>query len=272
VRSLENKTENDDGRGQIRALVVTVWVVVTLVAFPGVGSAQDFVESSATVGRDILFLEMSVGGDRTAASGVTASGFATPLLLSYGVGDHWELRFETDGYLRAKEVDGEAVLLDDEGMSDLSVGVKWHTHDGAAGTAMPSVGWLLHADLAVGSEVFRGHGGRLSLRAVAEWELPYGIAVGVMPGVVHDVDGPGRFFTGMLGAYAAKSWTERFWTFAELAAEQLAAADRGGSVVTYNGGAAFLLGPNVQLDAVVGVGANANAADFAWTVKLAMLW
>jgi hypothetical protein len=107
---------------------------------------------------------------------------------------------------------------------------------------------------------------------VGEWEFPHGIAAGVMPGAFVDADDGGRFAAGMFGAFLAKSWTDAFWTFGELAVEQLAPVERGGNVVSYNFGAAHMIGEAVQLDAVLGIGANDNAPDFVWTFKLAALW
>jgi hypothetical protein len=243
-----------------------------LLAVPRDGLAQDFVEASTTVGSGVLLSELSLSTDRTTLGGVTYSGIATPTLLAYGLAETWELRFESTGYVRAKEAMGDLVLADEAGFFDLSVGVAWHTHDGEPGTAIPSIGWLLHADVAVGSATFRGTGIRPSLRAVGEWEFPHGIAAGVMPGVFVDADDGSRFAAGMFGAFLAKSWTDAFWTFGELAVEQLASVEHGGKVVSYNFGAAHMIGEAVQVDAVIGVGANENAPDVVWTFKLAALW
>ncbi len=251
---------------------VAACLTAMLLATPHDGSAQDFVEASTTVGSGVLFSEMSFSTDRTKLDGMTYSGTATPTLLVYGFAETWELRFESNGYVRAKESMGDLVLADEAGFFDLSVGVAWHTHDGKPGTAIPSIGWLLHADIAVGSATFSGTGIRPSLRAVGEWEFPHGIAAGVMPGVFVDADDSGRFAAGMFGAFLAKSWTDAFWTFGELAVEQLATVERGGNVVSYNFGAAHMIGEAVQLDAVLGIGANDNAPDVVWTFKLAALW
>ncbi len=251
---------------------VAACLTAMLLATPHDGSAQDFVEASTTVGSGVFFSEMSFSTDRTKVGEVTYSGTATPTLLVYGFAETWELRFEGDGFVRAKESISGLVLANETGFSDLSVGVAWHTHDGTPGTAIPSIGWLLHADVAVGSATFRGNGIRPSLRAVGEWELPHGIAAGVMPGVIVDGDDSGRFVAGMFGAFLAKSWTDAFWTFGELAVQQLAPVERGGNVASYNFGAAHMIGEAVQIDAVLGIGANDNAADVVWTFKLAALW
>lgn len=256
----------------IRVPAVAAWLIAMLLAIPSDGLAQDFVEGSATIGSGTFFAEMSYSAERTQLGGATYVGSATPTLLAYGFADDWELRFETAFYVRTKATMGDLLLADDAGFSDVSVGVKWHTHDGEPGSAIPSVGWLLHADLPVGSAAFRGREIRPSLRAVGEWELPHGIAAGVMPGVIVDADDTGQFVAGMFGAFLARSWTDKFWTFGEIAVEQLTAADRGGNVVMYNLGAAHMIGEAVQVDVVIGIGGNDNAPDVVWTFKLAALW
>ena len=128
----------------------------------------DFVESSSTVGKGVIQLETSVAFERTEQGPLTAETLNTPTLVRVGFHSEWEARLETGGAVRA-EVEDEVTRASatDEGLSDVSVGVKWHTHDGEPGTPRPAIGWLLHADLDVGSSEFRGDGTRPSLRMSA---------------------------------------------------------------------------------------------------------
>lgn len=228
----------------------------------------DYVESSDVVGRGRVQIETSALYERNRAAGVKDRVVSTPTLLRVGAGDAWELRVETDGRMVLHSTDtATGAKSTQTGYADASLGVKWHVHD-AAGTR-PSVGILAHVDLDSGSKAFRGDGLRPSLRASAEWELPHDLALGVMPGIAYDKDAAGERFVGAsFGIVLGKAWTERFRTFVEIAAPQIARSKHGGSVVTLDLGAAYLLSDSLQVDTALLRGLNDNTADIAWTIGL----
>ncbi len=232
----------------------------------------DFVESSDTVGKNHFQVETSISQEMNRANGSKSSSLTSPSLMRYGFSKAWELRFETDGGNITKEENG-AGTLKEEGFSDISLGFKWHTYDGDAGSLSPSLGWLFHLDISSGSDEFRGHGARPSVRGVAEWEFPYDLSLGVMPGVIYDVDQEDkRFIGGIIGLVVGKSWTDNFRTFLEVAGQQLTSKKHGGNVITYDAGAAYLLRANLQVDTAASIGATNDTPDFSWTVGVSMLY
>jgi hypothetical protein len=228
----------------------------------------DFVESSNVVGDKHFQVETSVVIDRNEADGYKDRTISTPTLLRFGIGQAWELRFETDGRTVARsEETATGISNTTTGYADVSAGAKWHVMDESG--SMPSIGLLGHVDVDSGSTAFRGNGVRPSLRAVAEWELPNDMGLGVMPGVIYDKNANDeRFWGGILGVVLGKSWTERCRTFAEVAAAQIAHAQDGGSVVTFDVGASYLLSNSWQVDTAFYKGLNKNTADLAWTIGL----
>jgi hypothetical protein len=228
----------------------------------------DFVESSITVGKGRFQIETSIEFERDRSGGPLQQTRTTPTLLRFGVADDWELRFETDGRVHTRVDDpssGGAVF--DRGWSDISLGLKQHVSSGDEGSGRPSMGWLVHADLATGSDGFKGHGVRPSLRAVFEWDTPTPYSFGIMPGLIYDsTDAGKRFLGGILAVVADRQWTEGFRTFVELAGQRIAQKKYGGSIITYDVGAAWLLTDTMQLDTAFNWGANARSPDFAWTV------
>ncbi|MGH6647511.1 transporter [Aquabacterium sp.] len=218
----------------------------------------DIVESSAVVGLHRFQVETSFASESNKVDGVKTTTRMTPTLLRYGITENTELRLETDGFLR----DGQ-----DHGFSDVSLGLKWHTHDGDDATGKPAIAWLFHADLDSGSQAFRGHGVRPSVRMVAEWELPHDLSLGIMPGVLRDTNDDGRHFVaGIFAVTLGKSWTDDFRTFVEVAGQQLTSTKNGGAVVTYDAGMAYMLSPTMQIDTAVSIGANHHTPDRLWTV------
>lgn len=259
-----------------RLLVVAASSLSALMACPFGAQAEDristdrpdFVESSLVVGKGRFQIETGFSSERNQADGVKERLTTTPTLLRYGVSDTWEIRLETDGaaYLRSKDL-GTSVVTRTHGAADISLGAKWHVQDGDDEQGRPGMAWLFHADVDTGSEAFRGNGVRPSVRFVAEWELPGDWSVGVMPGVVADKSPEGkRFMSGIAAVTVAKSWTDNFRTFVELSGQQLASKKYGGNVVTFDAGAAYLIGNDMQVDIVGSWGANRNTPDFQWGV------
>ncbi|GMV07979.1 MAG: hypothetical protein AMXMBFR53_42540 [Gemmatimonadota bacterium] len=241
--------------------------VLAALAAPVHGAAQiatdrpDFVESSATVGRGALQVEASVAFDAAGSHPSRTAAWSIPTLLRLGVSTHVELRLESELWVRDAS---SAALAGESGLADVSVGAKWHVVDQAG--ARPSAALLVHADLPSGSDGLRAEGVGTSLRAVAEWTLPRGFALGVMPGVASVAAGGGRHVAGILGAVVGKELTPSLRAFTEVAFEQLAGDPLGGHVGTLNGGLAWLAGAATQLDLAFSVGVTSAAPDVAFTL------
>ena len=232
----------------------------------------DFVESSAVIGAGRYQIETGLGFERNKDAGLKLRTTTTPTLLRLGINETMEFRVETDGYTRARAQDlsGGAVSRE-RGMSDVALGLKWHTQDGDEATGKPSTAWLFHADIDSGAAAFRGQGVRPSVRFVAEWELADDWSVGVMPGLMLDKNAEGKRFTsGILAVTVAKGWTDRLHSFVELAAQQITAAKNGGSVLTFDIGAAYAITNNLQVDVALSRGLNKYTPDLAWTVGLSV--
>ena len=224
----------------------------------------DFVESSDVVGAGRFQVETGVTTDRTTRDGITVRTLTTPTLFRLGLGETAELRLETEGWTRERASGIPAT----HGMSDLSLGIKWHVLDGAGST--PGVAWLLHVDTPTGSKAFRGEGLRPSLRAAIEWDLPEEFSLGVMPGIYVDRIGGRRLAGGILAATLGKEWSPRWHSFIEVAGQQLASKRNGGSVVTLDAGLAFVATPTLQFDIEVSHGLTDAAPDLESGVGVAI--
>ncbi len=230
----------------------------------------DFVESSATVGKNRFQIETSIAFDTEKSGALEEDAYTTPTLLRYGFADVWEARLETDGaiHYETRETSTGITTLE-RGATDLSIGVKWHTQDAAETGLSPAVAWLFHVDVPSGSDNFHGSGMRPSVRAVMEWEFSEVYSLGIMPGIIHDKYVTGeRFTAGILGIVTGRAWTEKFRTFLEIAASQITEKKYGGSVVTYDVGGAYLITDMIQADMAMLWGATDAAPDFSWTLGL----
>jgi hypothetical protein len=229
----------------------------------------DFVESSEVVGPGRWQVETGFSVLRDRDGGLRTRGSSTPTLLRFGTGTTTELRLETDGYSRLRSSSEGGASERSSGFADLALGVKWHARDGDADAGTPSVAWLLHVDLPSGAKSLRGHGARPSLRVVGEWALPHGLSLGVMPGVMADVDEERRrFVSGILALTLARDLSARVHGFVEVAGQQLAAPRHGGNIVTFDTGLAVQLGDDWQWDVSLQKGLSAPAPDLQLGVGL----
>jgi len=213
----------------------------------------DFVESSEVVPKGHFQYEIdatSVSNGRPAQSGAM---FSTPTLLKYGNAENFELRIQTEGYIRQ---DGSS------GVGSTAFGLKWHSQDRDESQGKPSVSWLLHFDTPSGSEQFKGDGIRPSLRSVMTWDLPFDLDLGVMPGIRYDTREDGqRFTSAILGVVLNRRFSERFRAFVEFSAPQIAPAIDGGVLASWDIGAAYLVNNDLQLGFRAGIAANRNSPD-----------
>lgn len=230
----------------------------------------DFADSPDVVGKGRFQIEMGFERDRDIADGVKTRNDTVPTLLRLGVSEDWELRLETEGYQHSVADDlatGQRSRL--SGYSDISVGAKWHLRDGDGGR--PALGLVAQWDLDTGSRSVRAQGKGGTLRLGAEWDLADDLSLGLVQGLAwrHRDDGK-RTTSALFGIVLEKSWNQRFSTFVEYAARQIAHARDGGSISTFDLGASWLLTRSVQLDTALSRGINRNAPKWDWTAGVSM--
>lgn len=259
-------------RRAVRALIPAA--VLGMVAMPARAvepistDRPDFVESSLVVDAWTLQIETSVALQRAHGWGRRSQEVSTPTLLRFGIGSSLELRVETDGSIHHHSDEAGPHI---DGYGDLSVGLKYHFE--TPGPAEASTAVLLHVDVPTGTHDFRGHGDQPSLRYVAEWELPYDCALGVMPGLALNVDDQGqRYVTGIFGITVAHEWTEHFRSFVEIAAEELGSGRHSDTQLAFDTGVAWLLTDNLQLDTAAYIGLNRNTPDITLAIGLSSRW
>ncbi len=251
------------------ALICAGMTAFAAPAFAGddeiVADRPDFTNSSSIVGKGRVVLETSVAHERDSVNGVKATLSSTPTTLRVGLSDDFELRIDSNGALRFTEGGTRT-----SGSADTGIGFKWKLADGDEKAGTPGVAFLARAELASGSKAFCGDGTRPSAFLVADWDLPNEVSIGLMTGAYRE-QGPSGKYTGyVFSATTSKGWTDKFRTFAEIAAQQITAKKNGGNVVTFDVGATYLLTKDVQLDFAYYHGINKEAPDASVTVGVSV--
>ena len=232
---------------------LTLATPTTRAAEPIDTDGPDFVESSETVPKGRFQYEVDMVAEQNRRVSPRTTDLSTPALLKYGVGETMELRVAPGGYIRR----GNRY-----GMADTAFGLKWHTQDRDEKTGTPAVSWIAHVEAPTGSGMVRGQGARPSLRSVITWDLPFNLALGVMPGIKSDTTAEGRRFTSaILGVVLNRRINENFRFFVEMSVAQIARARDGGVLNSWDLGAAYVVTPDLQIGARAGVGANRNSPN-----------
>lgn len=230
-----------------------------------VADRPDFTNSSSIVGKGRVVLETSVAHERDSVNGVKATLSSTPTTLRVGLSENFEIRIDSNGALRFSE-SGTRI----SGSADTGIGFKLKLADGDEKSGTPGIAFLARAELASGSQQFRGDGTRPSALLVADWDLPNEVSVGLMTGAYRE-QGPSGKYTGyVFSATTSKGWTDKFRTFAEIAAQQITAKKDGGNVVTFDVGATYIMTKDVQLDFAYYHGINKEAPDASVTVGVSV--
>ena len=258
-------------RWQARALCVIAWAVSGAAQAHDIISTDrpDVVESSDVVGKGRFQIETSYAVEREAKDQPRSRTHATPTLLRIGLGETTELRLETDGLMRVNTWEGGQQSTQ-RGTADTAVGLKWHVRTPPEGEAGPSMAWLFHFDLPSGTPPFRSQGIRPSARLVGEWDLG-GVSMGLMPGLYVDHnDDNKRYVGGIFAATVSTSLADRLRGFVEFAGQQLTGRKNGGNVVTLDGGLAYLITDEVQVDVAGAKGLSKATPRQQWTVGLSI--
>ena len=90
-----------------------------------------------------------------------------------------------------------------------------------------------------------------------------------MPGILYNTtDNGDRYAAPLASAVMNYSWSKKFQSFVEWVGQQFAEPRNGGSIVTVDAGATFLVSPHIQIDGAIGWGLNHFSPNAYATVGL----
>lgn len=237
---------------------------------PLITDRPDQTESSAVVDPGFVQLEAGWTYSRRDDGPSRLGSHAVPQILArIGVVNRLEARLGFAGW-QAVRAEGATAVVDDQGVGDLELGVKYQLHAGRG--AMPSLALLADASLPTGEEAFSSGRVDPSLRLSVAHELTGRVSLGYNVGTrwVTETDQSGFRYTRAETPYTLAfgvSLTERLAVFAE-SFGSLALDDRGSDTHSLDGGLTLLLTNSAQLDVSGGFGLNTAPDD--WFVGLGL--
>ncbi len=146
---------------------------------------------------------------------------------------------------------------------ELSFGARLRVLRGDADSHVPCVAWMADVQPATSSAPARTAALRPAVHLSAEWALPNGFSLGLMPGVTVDLDAQGRpLANGTLAVTLGRSWTPQWRTFVDLARDRLTGVPGRGISTTLDAGVTFLANASTQVDVALTHGLTPAAPTF----------
>jgi hypothetical protein len=203
-------------------------------------------DSSAVVGAGRFQVEAGLQDALGDEGGVHDRQLSTPLLLRLGLSDRFEARVESEGHVWERASDPAAGVVHAEGWAPVSVGFKYRLREGA--------GVIVRLFPASGSGGFGTGHVTGDVRLAADWDLGHGLSLNPNLGLARYEDDQGRAFAaGLFAMTFSYAPSQRFSLFVDTA-EQVPEVKDGRASAVVDGGLAWMLNRDVQVDLSVGTG------------------
>jgi hypothetical protein len=192
----------------------------------------------------------------------------TPTLVRIGVGGGVEARVEGNAFTRQSSTTGGVASV---GWAPVSIGMKYQLPQ-SVGKPWLSIGVIGRAFPTSGSGDFRSSAVTGDVRLAADFDLGPSVSINPYIGFSrHETDG-GKTRHAILGAVTITiALLSNLNAFVDTGYQSSADASRRAAVLV-DGGIAYAVRDNVQLDVSVGRGVHGPVPGLFWSVGLSLLW
>lgn len=241
----------------IAAMFVVLWTT-TALAQQQTATEPDLInadrpgiaDGSSVVGPRTFQIETGIQAEYRREGDSREHTFFFPTLLRFGIDNHWEVRVEGNTYTRVTEFQSTSTTGQTSGFAPLSLGFKYHIYD----NDQLSLGTIVRVFPTWGSKDFRTQHTTGDVRLAADWNFAPKLKLSLNPnlGVARYEDDQGRSFTAGLFAVTFNSNpTKKLNPFIDLGM-QWPEVKNGQTSAILDGGLAYIIGRNLQVDAEVG--------------------
>jgi len=230
-------------------------------------------DGSTVVGPITFQIESGVQEEFRRSGNDREHTFFIPTLLRFGIDSRWEVRIEGNTFTRVTTFD--SVNNHIAGFAPVSLGLKYHIYD--SNKDQLSLGTIVRVFPAWGSKEFRTQRTTGDIRLAADWNFAPGLKLSLNPnvGVGRYEDDQGRPFTAGLFALTLNYLpTKKLNPFVDLGV-QFPEAKNGQTSAILDGGMAYIIGRNLQLDASLGTRVHGDtgprpflAFGISWRARL----
>lgn len=202
--------------------------------------------------------------------------FFVPTLLRFGIDSHWEVRIEGNTFTRVTTFDSANTINHTSGFAPVSLGLKYHIYQSNNDHQL-SLGTIVRVFPAWGSKEFRTQRTTGDIRLAADWNFAPCLKLSLNPniGMGRYEDDQGRPFTAGLFAMTLNYLpSTKLNPFVDVGI-QFPEAKNGQTSAIIDGGIAYIIGRNLQIDASLGTRVHGDTAPrpflafgISWRAKL----
>ncbi len=210
-------------------------------------------DGSGVVGSKTFQIESGIQLEYRRSGDSREHTFFFPTLLRVGIGNRWEARIEGNTYTRDTTFDSGIKTDQASGFAPTSLGFKYHLYQ-SSGEHQLSLGTIVRVFPAWGTNEFRTEHTNGDVRVAADWNFAPRLKLSLNPnvGVARYEDDQGRLFTAGLFATTLNYLpTKKLNPYIDIGV-QAPETRRGQSSAVLDGGVAYIIGQNLQLDAGIG--------------------
>lgn len=205
----------------------------------------DIAESSLVIEPEQYQIEQGI---RVARADDGTLTWQTPSLHRIGLLPDWEARLETNGLGH----DGQRF-----GMSDLAFGLKWHILDGGDWGDVPSAALLVDVTVPSAINLTRVANWEPTAKILMDMDLPMGFGLGLNLGSGATVNDKGVYQPTWLYALSLDyDLSEQLRSYVEISGDR-------DLPILLDGGFAYLVTPDVQLDVAIARGVLGTNLEWA---------
>ena len=218
-------------------------------------------DGSTVIGAKRFQIESGVQEEFRRSGNEREHTFFVPTLLRFGIDSNWEVRIEGNSVTRVVTFDSTNTAIHTSGFAPTSIGFKYHIYN-STGDHQISLGTIVRVFPPWGSKEFHTQHTTGDIRLAADWNFAPGLKLSLNPniGVGRYEDDKGRLFTAGLFAITLNYLpTKKLNPFIDLGV-QAPEANHGKAAAIVDGGIAYIVGRNVQIDASIGTRAHGETA------------
>ena len=185
--------------------------------------------------------------------------FFAPTLLRFGIDSHWEVRLEGNTFTRVTTFESANAIDQVSGFAPVSLGFKYHIYQ-SNNEHQLSLGTIVRVFPAWGSKEFHPQHTTGDVRLAADWNFAPSLKLSLNPniGVGRYEDDQGRPFTAALFAVTLNCLpTKKLNPFIDLGT-QAPEEKNGHTSAILDGGMAYIIGRNLQIDGEIGTRVHGN--------------
>ena len=216
-------------------------------------------DGSMVVGPKTFQLESGIQQEFRRSGNVREHTFFVPTLLRFGINSQFEARIEGNTFTRVSTIVSTNPINQVSGFAPVSLGFKYQFYNSNSDHQL-SLGTIVRVFPTWGSNEFRTQHATGDIRLVADWQFAPKLSLNPNVGIARYEDDEGKLFSaGLFATTLNYTPTKKLNPFVDLGIQAPEMSD-GKTAAIFDGGLAYVIGKNLQVDASFGTRVHGETA------------